>query len=80
MDAVEPRVEPGRQVAADGGLARADLSGEQADAAQVDEMAEPGLGLAAGVGLEQLVGLRPGSRRAGRVKAKCFWYISRPSF
>ena len=60
VDAVEPRVEPGGEVAADGGLARADLAGEQADAAQADEMAEPGLGLAAGRGLEQPVGLGRG--------------------
>ena len=36
------------------------LAGEQADAAQVDEVAEPGLGLAARVGLEELVGLCQG--------------------
>ena len=37
-----------------------DLAGEHTDAAQFDQVAEAGLGLAAGVGLEQLVGFRGG--------------------
>ena len=56
-------MELGGEVAADGGLARPHLAGEQADAAQLDEMAEPGLGLAPGRGLEQLVGLGRGLER-----------------
>ena len=60
VDAVEPGVKARGEMAAHGGLARADLAGEQADAAQVDKVAEPGLGLASGAGLEQLVGLGQG--------------------
>ena len=60
MDAVEPRVELRGEVSADGCLAGPHLAGEHADAAQLDEMAEPGLGLAPGAGFEQLVGLRRG--------------------
>ena len=48
VDAVEARVELSGEVSADSGLAGAHLAGEQADAAQLDEVAEPGLGLAAG--------------------------------
>ena len=43
-------------VPADGGLAGADLAGEQADAAQFDEVPEARVGLTVGVGQEQLVG------------------------
>ena len=60
VDAVEPGVKAGGEMAAHGGLAGADLAGEQADAAQLDEVAEPGLGLAPGRGPEQLVGLGQG--------------------
>ena len=49
-------MEVGGDVAADGGLAGADLAGKEADAAQFDEVFESRLGLAVGVGLEQLVG------------------------
>ena len=38
----------------------ADLAGEQADAFEFDEVVESGLGLAPGVGFEQLVGLGGG--------------------
>ena len=47
-------------MAAHGGLARADLAGEQTDALEFDEVMEPGLGLAPGVGFEQLVGVGGG--------------------
>ena len=50
----------GGDVAAHGGFARADLAGEQADALELDEVMEPRLGLAAGVRLEQLVGVGRG--------------------
>ena len=50
----------GGDVTAHGGFARADLAGEQADALEFDEVMEPGLGLAAGVRLEQLVGVGRG--------------------
>ena len=56
VDAVQPRVELGGEVAADGCLAGAHLACEHADAAQLDEVAEPGLGLAAGAGFEEFVG------------------------
>ena len=49
-------MEVGGDVAADGGLAGADLAGQQADAAQFDEVFEARLGLSVGIGLEQLVG------------------------
>ena len=45
------------EVSADSGLAGAHLAGEHADASQLDEVAEPGLGLAAGTGVEEFVGL-----------------------
>ena len=45
------------EVTADGCLAGAHLTGEHADAAQVDEVSEPGLGLAPRIGFEELVGL-----------------------
>ena len=60
VDTVEAGVELVGEVAADGCLAGPDLAGEHTDAAQFDQVAEPGLGLAAGVGLEQLVGFRGG--------------------
>ena len=50
----------GGDVAAHGGFARADLAGEQADALEFDEVLEPRFGLAAGVRLEQLVGVGRG--------------------
>ena len=53
----------GGDVAAHGGFARADLAGEQADALEFDEVMQPGLGLAAGVRLEQLVGVGRGLER-----------------
>ena len=37
--------------------------GEQADALELDEVMQPGLGLAVGVGLEQLVGMDRGFER-----------------
>ena len=49
-------MEAGGDAAADGGLAGPDLAGQEADAAQLDEMPEARLGLAVGGGLEQLVG------------------------
>ena len=48
------------EVSAHGGLSAADLTGEQADALEFDEVAESGLGLASGVGFEQLVGFGGG--------------------
>ena len=42
-----PGWERGGDVAAHGGFARADLAGEQPDAAQLDEVLEARLGLAA---------------------------------
>ena len=60
VDAIETGVESCGEVSADGCLAGSHLAGEQADAAQVDEMAEAGLGLAAGRGVEQFVGLGRG--------------------
>ena len=53
-------MELGGEVSAHGGLSAADLAGEQADAFEFDKVAEPGLGLAPGVGFEQLVGLGGG--------------------
>ena len=44
-------------------LARADLAGQKADALELDEVMEPGLGLAAGVRFEQLVGVGRGFER-----------------
>ena len=52
------------EVSAHGGLSAAELSGEQADAFEFDEVVEPGLGLAPGVGFEQLVGVGGGLARA----------------
>ena len=57
---IESGVELRGEVPADGGLAGTDLAGEHADALEFDEMREPGLGFAAGVGLEQFVGLGGG--------------------
>ena len=57
VDAMQSRVQSGGDVPADGGLAGADLAGQQADAAQFDEVLQARLGLAVGAGLEQLVGL-----------------------
>ena len=57
VDAVQAGVESGSYVSADGGLAGADLAGQEADAAQFDEVLEADLGLAVGVGLEQFVGV-----------------------
>ncbi len=56
-----PIAEITREAAADGGLAGADLAGEQADAAQVDEMAGPRGGRRSRTARRS----RPGSRRAG---------------
>ena len=56
VDAVQAGMEAGGDAAADGGLAGPDLAGQEADAAQLDEMPEARLGLAVGGGLEQLVG------------------------
>ena len=54
------------EVAADRCLAGAHLTGEHADAAQVDEVAEPGLGLAPRIGFEEFVSLCRGlERQAG---------------
>ena len=54
------------EVAADGCLAGAHLTGEHADAAQFYEVAEPGLGLAPRIGFEEFVGLCRGlERQAG---------------
>ena len=50
-------MEGGGDVPADGGLAGADLAGQQADAAQFDEVLESDLGFAMGAGLEQFVGM-----------------------
>ena len=55
-EAVQAGVEAGGDVPAEGGLAGSDLAGEQADAAQFDEVFEARGGLAAGVGVEQFVG------------------------
>ena len=57
---VQARMQGGGDVAAHGGFARADLSGHEADALELDEVMEPGLGLAPGVRLEQLVGVGRG--------------------
>ena len=50
-------------MAADGGLAAADLAGEQADAAQIEQMLQARLGFAAGGRSEQLVGVEVGLER-----------------
>ena len=50
----------GGDVATDSGFARADFAGDEADALELDEMMQPSLGLAAGVRLEQLVGVGGG--------------------
>ena len=58
---IEDRIEAGMQgggdAAAEGGLAAAGLAGEQAEAAQFEEVEEAGFGLAGGLGEEQLVGV-----------------------
>ena len=46
-------------VPAGGGLAASDLPSEQADAAEFEEVADPGTGLGMGAELEQLIGLDP---------------------
>ena len=56
--AVQARVQAGGDLAADGGLARADLAGDQADAAQLDQVLQARLGFAGGCGGEQVIGLR----------------------
>ena len=50
-------------VAAHGGLAAARFPGQQSNAAQIDEVLEPRLGLAVGTEAEQLVGVRGGLER-----------------
>ena len=56
-DAVQAGMQGGGDVSAHGGLARPDLAGDEADALELDEVLEPGFGLATGVRLEQLVGV-----------------------
>ena len=56
VDAVQAGMEAGGDAAADGGLAGPDLAGQEADAAELDEVPEARLGLAVGAGLEQFVG------------------------
>ena len=53
----------GEGVTAHGGLARADLAGDEADALEFDEVLEARLGLAPGVRCEQLVGVCRGFER-----------------
>jgi hypothetical protein len=55
--AIEAGVQCGGDLAADGGFAGADLAGEQADALELEQVVDPGLGLGGGGGVEQLVGL-----------------------
>ena len=59
-DPMQAGMQVGGDMAAYGGLARADLAGHQADALEFDEVMEPSLGLAAGVRFEQLVGVGRG--------------------
>ena len=62
-DAMQARMQRGGDVAAHGGLARADLAGQKTDALELDEVLEPRFGLAAGVRFEQLVGVGGGFER-----------------
>ena len=62
-DAVQAGMQCGGDVAAYGGFARADLAGDEGDALELDEVMQSSLGLAAGVGLEQLVGVCRGFER-----------------
>ena len=71
VDAVQARMEVGGDVPADGGLAGAYLAGEQADAAQFDEVLQSRLGLAVGAGLEQFVGGDGGGSGAGSSVSMC---------
>ena len=57
VHAIQPRVELGGEVGGTRWSCRRDLAGEHADALELDEVAEPGLGLAPRGGFEQLVGL-----------------------
>ena len=50
-------MQTGGDLAAGGGLAATDLAGEQADAAQFEQVEQARLGFAASLGLEQLVGV-----------------------
>jgi hypothetical protein len=56
--AVEPRVQAGAQLPAHGGLAAADLAGDEPDAAQLHQMLQARLSFARGAGSEQLIGLQ----------------------
>jgi len=57
-EAVQARVQGACELTAGGGLARAGLAGDQADAAQLDQVGQAHLGLAQGGGGEQFIGLR----------------------
>ena len=57
---IQARMQGGGDVAAHGGLARADLAGHEADALELDEVMQPCLGLAPGARLEPLVGVGRG--------------------
>ena len=57
---IQAGMQGGGDVTAHGGLARADLTGEQADPLEFDEVMQPGLGLASRVRFEQLVGVGRG--------------------
>ena len=61
--AVQAGMEVGGDVAADGGLAAADLTGEQADAAQFEQMFQTRLGFAVSDRREQFVGFEVGGER-----------------
>ena len=56
-DGVEAGMQGGGDAAAEAGLAAAGLAGEQADAAQLEQVLEAGFGFAGSLGEEQLVGL-----------------------
>ena len=64
--AVEATRQPVEEAAAGGGLAGADLAGQQADTAQVDEMGEPRLAFGHATGVEHLVGCDVGFEGGSR--------------
>ena len=85
IDAVQAGMQGGGDAAADAGLAAADLAGEQADAAQFEQMLEARRGLAGGAGGEQLVGVggmlegEVGEGEVGQVQQSCSWQGARSS-
>lgn len=78
-------MEPGGDVAADGGFAGADLAGHEPDAAQLDEVFEPGFGFAAGgggiefIGLEGVLERESGEREVAQVhySSSSLWWLAK---